>query len=223
MVVLFDSHNFVVTINLSRMKVQKISTSFSSYSDPTLEQKADYILKQMTGNDLFPAPSPSLLELETNITSYGLALTAAAGLDRTKVAFKNEIRQQLELLMGKLGMHVMNVALGNIAMLTSSGYSLMKAGSSVYIDNPGSVSIANGNTSGELVASVPTVKGAVSYLHQSTTQLPTEATQWESNISSRSKFTYSNLQPGKQYWVRVAAIGSRDQIAYSPVATQFAQ
>lgn len=205
------------------MKMQKISTSFANFSDANLEQKAEYILEQMTGNASFASPTPTLAELQTAISTYSLALVAAAGLDRTQVAIKNEARQALEVILGKLGMYVMNVALGNIAMLTGSGYTLNKNGETVYIDNPGNVSISNGVTSGELVASVVAVKGAKSYLHQITEQQPTAATEWQSTSTSRSKFTYSNLQPGRQYWVRVAAIGSRQQIAYSPVASQFVQ
>ena len=205
------------------MKMQKISTSFANFSDANLEQKAEYILEQMTGNKSFALPAPTLAELQSAITTYSLALIAAAGLDRTQVAIKNEARQTLEITLGKLGMYVMNVALGNTAMLTGSGYTLNKPGEQVYIDNPGNVSIANGVTSGELVASVVAVKGAKSYLHQIAEQQPTAATEWQSTSTSRSKFTYSNLQPGKQYWVRVAAIGSRQQIAYSTVASQFVQ
>ena len=215
--ILWQPHQF------NTMKMQKITTSFSQYSDANLEQKAEYIRQKMTGNDFFPTPLPSLGDLEDLIDEYSAALTEAAGLDRTKVALKNEVRLNLEVLLAKLGMYVMNVALGNAAMLTSSGFTLSKPGDPLYIDNPGNVSIANGVTSGVLVVSVAAVKGAKSYLHQLATELPTEATEWVSTSSSRSRFTYTELQPGKQYWVRVAAIGSRQQIAYSPVATQFAQ
>lgn len=205
------------------MKLQKISTSFGTYSDANLEQKAEYIKEQMTGNASFPAPDPSLGDLQDAIDAYSTALISAAGLDCTEVAQKNEYRQALEVLLAKLGMYVMNVALGNTAMLTSSGFTLIKSNEPQYIANPGNVTISNGVTSGELVASVPAVKGARSYLHQITTEPPTDATEWESTSTSRSRYTYSNLTPGKQYWIRVAAVGSRQQIAYSPVATQFAQ
>ncbi len=205
------------------MKMQKISTSFSAYSDANLEQKAEYILEQMTGNLVFDKPAPTLVEVGSTLTAYSGALVEATGLDRTKVAIKNQARTNLEVMLAKLGMYVMNVALGNVAMLTSSGFTLIKASEPQYISNPGNVTISNGVTSGELVASVTSVRSAKSYLHQIATELPTDTTQWESNSSSRSKFTYTSLQPGKQYWVRVAVIGSRGQIAYSPVATQFAQ
>lgn len=203
--------------------MQRISTSFGHYSDANFEQKAEYIIEQMTDNAFYPNPSPELGDVQASLTTYSNALVEAGGLDRTLVALKNEARQVLEIMIGKLGMYVMNVALGNVAMLTSSGFTLLKSGEPQYIDNPGQVTISNGITSGELVAVVPAVKGAKSYMHQIATELPTDATEWVSTTTSRSKFTYTNLQAGRQYWIRVAVIGSRGQVAYSPVSTQFAQ
>lgn len=203
--------------------MQRISTSFGHLSDLSVEQKTEYIIEQMTDNAFFPNPVPELTDVQASLTSYSNALVEAGGLDRTLVALKNEARQVLEIMIGKLGMYVMNVALGNVAMLTSSGFTLLKSGEPQYIDNPGQVTISNGITSGELVAVVPAVKGAKSYMHQIATELPTDATEWVSTTTSRSKFTYTNLQAGRQYWIRVAVIGSRGQVAYSPVSTQFAQ
>ena len=220
---LIPCHNMLVTKKFNVMKMQKINTSFTTFSDANLEQKASYILELMTGNAAFPNPAPSLGQLQAEVNAYGQALTAAAGLDRTQVALKNEARQTMEITLSKLGMYVMNVALGNVALLTSSGFTLNKPDDVIYIDNPGSVVIENGITSGELVVSVTAVKGAKSYQHQIATEQPLEATEWKSTSTSRSKITYTNLQPGKQYWVRVAAIGSRGQIAYSPVAAKFVQ
>jgi hypothetical protein len=74
-----------------------------------------------------------------------------------------------------------------------------------------------------MVASVKTVTGASSYRHEISAEMPTEKTLWESTVTTRAKFTYNNRTPGKQYWVRVAAIGTDGQVSYSPVATQFAQ
>ena len=50
--------------------------------------------------------------------------------------------------------------------------------------------------------------------------------------AAKQEFSYRQLsdeeiqpakEPGKHYWVKVAAIGSRQQIAYSQVVNQFAQ
>ena len=205
------------------MKTQKINISFSNYSDADFENKVGHILASITGNPAFPAPIPTLADVQAALTKYSADLIAAATLDRVAVAEKNQSRQQLELLIAQLGMYVMFIANGDLVILTSSGYTLSKSPGPRYITNPGSVQLANGITSGELMASVKAVSGAISYVYQIATEEPTDNTHWESTTSSRSKFMFTDLVPGKRYWVKVAATGRDEQIAYSPVASQYVQ
>lgn len=205
------------------MKTLKVSINFSTYTDSDLETKAEMILQNMTGNPAFANPIPTLAELQTATENYSVALVKAANLGRTDVAEKNKLRTQLELLLGQLGMYVMYIANGDAAILTSSGYSLTKTPEPQYITNPGNVMLSNGITSGELTSTVKGVKGARTYLHQITADPLTADSVWESTAGSRSSFTFQNLQAGKKYWVRVAAVGSGHQIAYSPNSSQFVQ
>lgn len=205
------------------MKTQKVKISFSSYSDADFETKAGHIFASMTGNPAFGTPIPTLAEVQASIAKYSTDLVAAATLDRTAVAEKNKSRKQLELLLGQLGMYVMYIANGDAAILTSSGYTLAKEPASRFITNPGNVTIANGITSGQMRVSVKTVDGASVYSFEISEVEPVAGTEWQSTTSSKAKFTFKNLQPGKRYWIRVAAIGTGEQIAYSPVASQFAQ
>jgi hypothetical protein len=211
------------TTNQFSMKTRKVSISFSNYTDANLENKAEHILASMTGNPAFADPIPTLAQLQDAVTAYSNALVAAAGLGKNAVAEKNKSRKNLEALLKQLGMYVMYVANGDIAILTSSGYTLTKEDEPRHITNPGAVTLTNGITSGEMVAAVKTVQGASSYVHEITTELPTNNTVWTSNVSTRSRFTYRDLEPGKKYWVRVAAVGRDEQIAYSPVTAQFVQ
>ena len=205
------------------MKTQKINISFSGYTDADFENKAAHIHASMAGNPAFPTPIPTLADVQAALTRYSNDLVAAATLDRVAVAEKNKSRLQLELLLAQLGMYVMFIANGDAAILTSSGYTLSKMPEPRYITNPGNVDLGNGITSGELVASVKAVSGAKSYLYQIAAEEPKDNTQWESNSSTRSKFTFTDLVPGKRYWVRVAATGRDEQVAYSPVASQYVQ
>ena len=159
--------------NLICMKMQKITTSFSSNTDAKMEQKANAILQQMTGNSYFTTPVPSLTVVADAIADYSQAVKDASTFDRVKVSEKNDRRQELEILLSKLGMYVMNVALGNATMLTSSGFALAKPGEPQYLENPGNVDIANGITTGEMVVSVPRVKAARSYQFELATEPPT--------------------------------------------------
>ncbi len=205
------------------MRTSKVNISFSVYSDANLETKAGLILASMTDNPAFTNPIPTLAELEVAVKKYSDALVAAASLGRINVANKNAIRQKLELLLSQLGMYVMYIANGDEAILVSSGYSLAKVPAPNYITYPGNVTLSNGITAGQMLASVKKVKGANAYLHEICTEPPTEDTLWISNPSTRSQFTFNNLVPGRKYWIRVAATGAGEQIAYSAVASQFAQ
>jgi hypothetical protein len=205
------------------MRTAKISISFSFYSDVNLEAKASYIIASMKGNPSFTDPVPNIAELQAALKQFSADLLAAANLDRKKIANKNASRAVLEQLLTELGMYVMYVAKGNEATLTSSGFTLGKIPQPRYIDNPGNVTLSNGITSGQMVASVVAVKGNSGYVYEICAEQPTETNVWTSFAASRSKFTFTNLLPGKKYWIRVAATGFRGQIAYSPVASQFAQ
>ena len=134
----------------------------------------------------------------------------------------------------QLGMYVMCIANGDVTALGSSGYTLSKIPSPNYITNPGNVSLSNGITAGVVQSSVPAVKGGKSYLHQiyaepATSNAATfsidavEDSQWITYTSSKSRYTFTDLQPGVRYWVRAAVIGSKNQIAYGPASAIYAQ
>jgi hypothetical protein len=205
------------------MKKVKALINFSKYTDAGLETKAGYILQLMTGNPSFTDPIPTLAELGLVLNSYSKALVEAAGLDRVKVAEKNKLRFKLEQMLSQLGTYVNYAASGDEAIITSSGFSVNKAPEPRIITNPGIPVITNGINSGQLVSSVKAVKGASVYLHEIAPDPLTDNSVWKSTPSSRSRFTFTDLQPGKKYWVRVAAIGSKDQIAYSNNASLFVQ
>ncbi len=205
------------------MRLQKISICFSPYADADFLTKSIFILGCMTGNVYFPDPIPILTDVQAAVGKYSDDLNAAAGLGKISVSAKNKSRSTLEGLLSQLGMFIMFVANGDAAILTSTGYTLTKAPEPGYIDNPGNVTLTNGITSGELISQVKNVKNAILYFHEISGTLPTDETMWTKNQSSKSRFVFTGLTPGKQYWVRVAAVGRGEQIAYSTIASQFVQ
>ena len=175
----------------------------------------------MTGNPAFTDPVPTLAQVQDGVTVYSQKLDAATSGGRNAVADKNQARSVLEQLLFQLGLYVMFIANGDEAILVSSGFTLAKMPQPRKLENPGNVVLVYGITAGTLVSTVS--KGnANSFIHEITDALPTDATSWTNFPSSTSSFNFTNLTPGKQYWVRVAAVGNRKQIAYSNFATQFA-
>jgi hypothetical protein len=203
------------------MKRQSIQLSFTRLTDSNFLTKANFINASMSGNSFFPSPIPTLAQVQEAIDLYDAKLLAATGLGKVNVAEKNQAREILEQLLYKLGLWVMFMADGVEAVLVSSGYTLVKEPQPRTLDKPGDVTLTYDITSGTLISSIP--KGnASSFIHEITDAPPTENTVWKSYPTSTSQFTFTGLIPGQQYWVRVAVVGSRKQIAYSNIATQFA-
>jgi hypothetical protein len=205
------------------MRKSKLALGLAKLSDAGLETKSQLIIFSMTGNASFPSPLPKISDIQAASDNYSTALVAAAGLGTNNVAQKNAARSTLEGGLVQLGMYVMLTANGNEAMLVSSGFTLAKTPQGSYITNPGNVTLLNGNTSGEMLGFVKRMKAARTYLFQICNAEPTDATVWTSYSSTKSQFTFKNLEAGKKYWVRVAATGTSEQIAYSPIASMFAQ
>lgn len=200
-----------------------IRLSFLTFTDVNLQKKSELIYNSLNLNPNFSTLAALLAIVKVMLDKYSADLAAAATGDRNAVAQKNKSRQELEGILKQLGLAVMAEAKGDGPMLVGSGFTLVKPRETRYISNPGNVTLSNGVSSGEMVSSVKAITGAKSYVHQISTELPAEDASWTSNTSSSSKYVFADLVPGKQYWVRVAVVGGRKQIAYSNVATRFAQ
>ncbi|MEO8822782.1 MAG: hypothetical protein ABI366_04345 [Ginsengibacter sp.] len=203
--------------------MKKINISFSKFSDANFQNKGKLIYDSMNANQIYASLAAEVAAMKIALDDFTDNLAAAGTNDRTAVAQKNQSRQELTLILKQLGLNVMVVAKGDTTALVSSGYTLSKKPEPRYIYNPGNVTLSRGVSTGELISTVIAVAGAKSYVHQITTELPSENAVWTSNTSSASKFTFTNLIPGKQYWLRVGVVGARNQVAYSSVGTWFAQ
>ena len=203
--------------------MKKVSLYFNNFTDVNFQKKGNSIYDSLIGNNLFSNLAPPLPTVKLALDKYIADLAAASTYDRVAVARKNKSRGELDAVLKQLGLSVMTEANGDEAALSSTGFTLVKQRENRYITNPGNVTLSNGITSGQMVSMIKAVSGGKSYIHQITSELPVDDSMWVSNNSSTSKFLFTNLIPGKQYWVRVAVIGSRNQIAYSSVGSWFAQ
>lgn len=196
--------------------MKKINLGFSRYTDAALLVLAQAILAALTGNAFFTTPTPALTVLQTAINDYMAALSAAQEGGKTNVATKNAKKQDLIDLLIQLGNYVMLTANGDEVMLTSSGFPLMKERQPLPpLEKPEILKLENGTNSGELNVTIGSVTGARTYVYQYTQDPATDNSNWLSNNSTLVKFSFSNLEPGKKYWCRVAAYGRNEQAVYS--------
>lgn len=202
-------------------KQPKALINFSKKADPSMETKSQEILQSMTGNANFPSPIPALEVVQDAQADYSTALINAASRDKTKVALKNQARLELEKLLKQLGNYVNTVSMGDVAMLTSSGYDISKMPEPRHITTPENVKLVPGMNDGSLISQADAVKGASSYIHQIAPDPLTADTKWTSISTSRRKYEFTSLEQGKKYWVRIAAVGSNEQVAYSTEVSQY--
>ena len=203
--------------------MKKVSICFSRLTDVNFKKKGEDISAALTNNPAYTNLVPALPELDASNAKFSAAMAAAATFDRVAVAEKNKCREELNAILLQLGLSVMTQANGDEATLVSSGFTLVKTREPRHIVNPGNVTLSNGVTGGTMISNVKAVAGGMSYVHEITSTLPAATTSWVSNTTSKSAYVFNNLTPGKQYWVRVAVIGARGQLAYSNVASKFAQ
>ena len=199
----------------------KVLISFIKFSDSKLELMCNTIMQAMTGNANFINPIPTLPAIQDVLDNYSAALIDAASRDRNKVALKNQYRSELTELMRQLGNYVNTVCMGDVAKLTSSGFTLSKLPLPRHIGVPQNLIILQGINAGVMVAKVNPVAGATGYLFEVVADMPNKNSNWAIFPSSRTKFEFEGLTQGQKYWFRVAAVGTNGQVVYGSEVSQF--
>jgi hypothetical protein len=205
------------------MVVKKATLSFKKLSDSGFLGKSKEVQTSMTGNANFANPDPAMTEVDKAVADYEDAFIAAQNLGRVNVAKKNEARLALTNVLTQLVVYVNFIAKGNVAVLLSSGFVITKDREAKKIGTAGVVTLKNGKSSGELIAAIQSAGNGASYEFNITDLMAGDKTVWISTPSKKSKFTFTNLIQGKQYWVKVAVVGAGNQLSYSDVVSIFVQ
>jgi hypothetical protein len=203
---------------------KKIIIDYSKLSDGEFVTKVSSIITAMTDNPNFPTPVPPLVSISEALGNFTSAMTAADEGGTGLVEIKNQKRLLLAELVRQLGLYIMYLAGGDALVLATTGYDLAKTPAPQTLSNPGVITMKDGISTGMLTASVKRPSGAKSFLYQITPDPMTPQSPWQSVPGSKSKYTFTDLLPGKKYWVRFGAVGTDSQIAYSvPQLSQFVQ
>jgi hypothetical protein len=130
---------------------------------------------------------------------------------------KASARTVLTGLLNRLARYVQSTADGDEVKLLSSGFTLARAWQRFGIlPAPENFNILP-VYAGAINVSVKKTKGAKVYNFQYTPMPLTANSIWGSVTSTKIKATISNLESGKQYAFRVAAVGSVTNILYSHI------
>lgn len=185
-------------------------------TDADLDTTAQNIITHMTNNSHFSSPYPKLEDVVKVAGIYSSSLIDAQTGDRIKVALKKSAKNDLIAILKALGNYVMSVAQGDEAILATSGFVLVKKPeASSPLKNPQKFVVKPGKNKGEIITSVERIVGARSYVHEYTLEPLTEASIWTSVTTTSRKHLFADLESGKSYLFRVAAIGINGQIVYT--------
>ena len=202
------------------MKTTKITTGFSSLSDGQLEILAQAVATAMSGNKNFPEPAPALADLNNGIQQFSEGLSHAKSRDKVKVAVKNQLRENLELLLTHLSQYCSFIAKGDRAMLSSSGFALKAENNTVKkLGNPENFSVEIGRKTGEALAFINPVANAKSYLFRWGVA-PIVNDNWFNDIHSEPRFTITGLVPATTYSFQIGVAGSKGQTVYTDIITK---
>lgn len=205
------------------MSLIKFNNSYERMPDAKLLDIASYIQSQMTGNANFPTPDPTLAEVQTKINVFSDGVTAAKTGDRMKIAAKNQAKEELVDTLHLLAAYVAYTAKGSVAVAQTSGIPMAKTPSPrPPLTQPENLKVQNTDQTGEIEVSVNKVPGAVSYMHQYSTDAELKEESWQSMTCTQSKCTITGLAPGTLYYFRVVAIGRKDQVKVGYVASRVA-
>lgn len=202
----------------------KVALKLKSLTVLELLQQAKLIVTKMTGNANFATPDPPLLSITAAVATLQTSNDAVAAAKKTlseKVAKQELDEQALKDLLTYEGNYVDNRAKGDKVIIESAGMPSSDQGGPVgQLPAPTDFSATAGDMAGEIDLHWDGVKGAKSY----TIQLSVDtASLWvPAGTSTKSKFAAQGLVSGRQYWFKVAALGTAGQGAWSDPAVRYA-
>lgn len=205
--------------------VLRVTNGFNRLSDDNLVVKANQIKLAITENtENFPSPSPSMATLATAIGNFTKALSKAEGGSNLDKAVKNDMREIVISLLHKLGNYVIFAADGDRTKAQSSGFGIANAPSpGGPLTKPVNLQLTEGDNAGEIKGRFKRVVRSRCYIIQYAEETMAAAGYWQTQVSTKCKFTLRQLQSGNKYMVRVAAVGINEQIIYSEPVFKIAQ
>lgn len=206
------------------MSLVKLSWHRRPVSDKLI--KCSYIIDQMTANvATFATPNPTLADVEAAKDDLGAKAVAAEAGGHALTYAKNEAEKVLDQLMSQLASYVQNTSGGDASIILLSGMDVRKEPSPV----PPPEQVQNldaypTRTQGLVQLTWDTLGNGYYYQVEIWEEDDAGNGFWNKiTVSSKSKYTVSDLTTGTVYRFRVAGIGRDDALgAFSQEASSVA-
>jgi len=183
----------------------KVSLGFAKLPDTELDNFAQAVIAQMTGNAAFPSPPVAVADLQTAIDDYVTKCAAAVKGGQADTAAKKNARVVLVEMLRRLAGYVQIHCNNDLALLLSSGFQAQDPNrASSPLEQPQSLVIKHG-MSGQLLAGVKPVRNARMYEGR----IKAPGGDWTPSVfaSDSRRIVFDGLTPGTIYTVQVRALG----------------
>ena len=199
----------------------QITNGFDRITVNNLLIKARFITTEMAAHAAyFPQPDPDLKIVGTAIDDLQAAALAAENRDQFAISYRNDKKAELVVLLRKLGIYVNLRADQNLTIVLASGFTPTKQREpSPAIEFVDVAYLKGGPNAGEINSSVKAVKGARMYQHLISADENLPVSQWQTASTTKTKHTFIGLNSAKRYFVRIAAIGTNNQMVYNEAAS----
>ena len=199
-----------------------ILKTYKRQRDSELTTDATRVHEGMDGNPYFPDPPPELAELKKLLPEYPVVVANARGRATLAVSIKKDMKAKIVSLLTVLDDYVTAKCNGNRTMLLTSGFYLSGEKGEAAAPTISKLDVELGPP-GIITTRIKRTGGTRAYFHQYATEPPTSGTSWYSETTLQPSCTFSGLQSGKTYWLRVAILSSTGQMVYSPVESRIIQ
>jgi len=181
------------------------------------------VVNKTENNPNFPNPPEELAKTRDLLPKLQASVSDALGRDIEAVNLKNEQKAVLINYLTVLAEYFTITCKGDRGKLLSSGFPISGEKSATEEDPEIKQLDVELGPPGTATTQVKRLRGARAYMHQYTTESPTEETVWASTGSKQAHYTFNGLKSTVKYYFRVVAISRTGLTVHSPVVTRVIQ
>ncbi|MEI6854267.1 MAG: hypothetical protein WCL06_15575 [Bacteroidota bacterium] len=191
--------------------IRKVRTNYEELTQAELEEFLVEMILSMTGNASFPTPTVPIADIVLQKKDWNEKLNLSKKGNHAATSEANILQAKICRSIKVDGDYVNNTANGNVSMLESSGYWMVKL--PVYQPKP-DIKAVQGTQLGSVTIVIEAIPDAVTYLVEIAADPlpePGNTSLWAMHkMSTKSKIPFSGLEARKLYWMRFCYLTAVD-------------
>ena len=190
----------------------KIVFSFNQVSGASLATLTRNIVSNLKNNAQFPNVAEAVAGIEKALNEYDVALSNAAGRDKTMVSIKNDKQAVLRELLASLSVVITQISKGDRSILLSSGFDVSKER-----DNPRKLPpnlVVDLAVPGEATIRLRSFGRVRAYVHQFTPDPLTPESVWTGETTASREHTFRGLKSTAKMWFRAIVLSRKGESTY---------